>query len=66
MDYERNREVIVWCSNNYLGMSQNDSVIAAIQNSSVGAGGTRNISGTTKEVVELEKSLADLHQKKLL
>ncbi|OCA06562.1 5-aminolevulinate synthase [Wolbachia endosymbiont of Trichogramma pretiosum] len=63
MDYERNREVIVWCSNSYLGMSQNDSVIAAIQNSSVGAGGTRNISGTTKEVVELEKSLADLHQK---
>ncbi|MBR9983334.1 MAG: 5-aminolevulinate synthase [Wolbachia endosymbiont of Homalodisca vitripennis] len=63
MDCERNREVIVWCSNNYLGMSQNDSVIAAIQNSSVGAGGTRNISGTTKEVVELEKSLADLHQK---
>ncbi|QOD37951.1 5-aminolevulinate synthase [Candidatus Wolbachia massiliensis] len=63
MDYERSREVIVWCSNNYLGMSQNESVIAAIQNSSVGAGGTRNISGTTKEVVELEKSLADLHKK---
>lgn len=57
MDYERNREVIVWCSNNYLGMSQNEKVIAAIQNSSVRAGGTRNISGTTKEVVELEKSL---------
>ncbi|QKX02052.1 5-aminolevulinate synthase [Wolbachia endosymbiont of Dirofilaria (Dirofilaria) immitis] len=64
MDYERNREVIVWCSNNYLGMSQNESVIAAIQNSPVGAGGTRNISGTTKEVVELEKSLACLHNKK--
>ncbi len=64
MDYERNREVIVWCSNNYLGMSQNESVIAATQNSSVGAGGTRNISGTTKEVVELEKSLACLHNKK--
>ncbi|WCR58621.1 MAG: 5-aminolevulinate synthase [Wolbachia endosymbiont of Ctenocephalides felis wCfeF] len=63
MDYERNREVIVWCSNNYLGMSQNESVIAAIHNSSVGAGGTRNISGTTKEVVELEKSLACLHNK---
>ncbi|GFR26245.1 5-aminolevulinate synthase [Trichonephila clavata] len=63
MDYERNREVIVWCSNNYLGMSQNEKVIAAIQNSSVGAGGTRNISGTTKEVVELEKSLACLHKK---
>ncbi|MDR1138995.1 MAG: 5-aminolevulinate synthase [Rickettsiales bacterium] len=63
MDYERNREVIVWCSNNYLGMSQNESVIAAIHNSSIGAGGTRNISGTTKEVVELEKSLACLHNK---
>ncbi|UWI83277.1 5-aminolevulinate synthase [Wolbachia endosymbiont of Howardula sp.] len=63
MDYERNREVIVWCSNNYLGMSQNKHVIAAMQSSSVGAGGTRNISGTTKEVVELEKSLATLHNK---
>ncbi|WP_168464856.1 5-aminolevulinate synthase [Wolbachia endosymbiont of Ctenocephalides felis wCfeT] len=63
MDYERNREVIVWCSNNYLGMSQNENVTAAIQNAPVGAGGTRNISGTTKEIVELEKSLADLHQK---
>ncbi|WP_410543201.1 aminotransferase class I/II-fold pyridoxal phosphate-dependent enzyme [Wolbachia endosymbiont of Glossina morsitans morsitans] len=60
---KRNREVIVWCSNNYLGMSQNEKVIAAIQNSSIGAGGTRNISGTTKEVVELEKSLACLHKK---
>ncbi|MCV3769660.1 MAG: 5-aminolevulinate synthase [Wolbachia pipientis] len=64
MDYERNREVVVWCSNNYLGMSQNKNVISAIQNSSIGAGGTRNISGTTKEVVELEKSLACLHNKK--
>ncbi|MGL9732608.1 MAG: 5-aminolevulinate synthase [Wolbachia sp.] len=63
MDYEKNMEVIVWCSNNYLGMSQNESVISAIHNSSVGAGGTRNISGTTKEVVELEKSLACLHNK---
>lgn len=65
MDYERNREVVVWCSNNYLGMVQNESVISAIRNSStqVGAGGTRNISGTTREVVELEKSLADLHKK---
>ncbi|MDM8335436.1 5-aminolevulinate synthase [Wolbachia pipientis] len=63
MDYEKNREVIIWCSNNYLGMSQNKSVIAAVQNSSIGAGGTRNISGTTKEVVELEQSLACLHNK---
>ncbi len=65
MDYERNREVVVWCSNNYLGMAQNENVVSAIKGSSiqVGAGGTRNISGTTKEVVELERSLADLHTK---
>ncbi|MBV0899513.1 MAG: 5-aminolevulinate synthase [Wolbachia endosymbiont of Fragariocoptes setiger] len=65
MDYERNREVVVWCSNNYLGMVQNESVVSTLKNSfsQVGAGGTRNISGTTKEVVELEKSLADLHHK---
>lgn len=65
IDCERKKNVIVWCSNNYLGMGQNEKVIAAVKNSStsIGAGGTRNISGTTKEVVELEESLADLHQK---
>ncbi|MDG7056092.1 MAG: 5-aminolevulinate synthase [Wolbachia endosymbiont of Meromenopon meropis] len=63
IDYERNREVIVWCSNNYLGMSQNEAVIASTHRASICAGGTRNISGTTKEVVELEQSLASLHNK---
>ncbi len=65
VDYERKKNVIVWCSNNYLGMGQNENVIAAVKSSSaqIGAGGTRNISGTTKEVVELESSLADLHNK---
>lgn len=65
IDCEHKRNVVVWCSNNYLGMGQNEKVIAAVKNSStnVGAGGTRNISGTTREVVELEESLADLHQK---
>ncbi|CAN7940059.1 unnamed protein product [Ixodes pacificus] len=57
--------VTLWCSNDYLGMSQNEHVVAAARNVNVniGAGGTRNISGTTKEVMELEESLADLHDK---
>ncbi|ABD45539.1 5-aminolevulinic acid synthase [Ehrlichia chaffeensis str. Heartland] len=60
-----NNVVTLWCSNDYLGMGQNEHMILAIKNysSSVGAGGTRNISGTTKEIIELEKSLADLHKK---
>ena len=60
-----NNMVTLWCSNDYLGMGQSEHVMLAIKNysSSVGAGGTRNISGTTKEIIELEESLADLHKK---
>lgn len=59
------KEIVMWCINDYLGMSQHPKVIQtaneALKANGVGSGGTRNIGGNNYSIVELEKEIADLH-----
>jgi len=61
------QKITIWCSNDYLGMGQNECVVEAVKSAvdatGTGSGGTRNISGTTHYHVQLEKELAELHAK---
>lgn len=67
INQDNGHKIIVWCSNDYLGMGQNkqsiERAIQAIEDYGLGAGGTRNISGSSSALFDLEKEVANLHQK---
>jgi 5-aminolevulinate synthase len=61
------RDIAIWCSNDYLCMSKNSDVIEALAQGAytygVGSGGTRNISGNSHAIVEVELEISNLHSK---
>ncbi|MDT9692489.1 5-aminolevulinate synthase [Streptomyces sp. P9(2023)] len=63
----KGRRIQVWCTNDYLGMSQNPQVmeaqIASTRRHGTGNGGSRNIAGTSEAHVELERRLAEWHRR---
>lgn len=67
INHNNSNRIVLWCSNDYLGMGQHKDVINAMVNTSkqmgTGSGGTRNISGNNSAIVELENELASLHNK---
>jgi 5-aminolevulinate synthase len=66
-DNRMNKDITMWCINDYLGMSRNPKVVEAMINTTkeygCGSGGTRNIGGNNKFIVELEREVASLHSK---
>ena len=67
LNLKKNNDIIVWCSNDYLGMGQHPFVIEAIERAmhevGVGSGGTRNISGTNRYHILLEQEISNIHKK---
>jgi len=64
---QNGKKIVVWCSNDYLGMGQNPPAISqakkALEDYGIGSGGTRNISGNSSPIPDLEKTVANLHHK---
>ena len=66
-DSIKKENIVVWCSNDYLGMGQHPFVLEAIERAmrelGAGSGGTRNISGTNHHHIALENEISEIHEK---